>query len=162
MIRPGDRVLVKTTDEEIEGVLMQRPEIVPGNALILKLDSGYNVGIAKNKVKSINLLKASERPVATRREIKARADLPKVVILSTGGTISSKVDYKTGGTFPALTAEDFVINTPDILEYANIEARNISQVFSEDLTPKHWQKFATEIAKEIKKRYAINPLCGIG
>jgi glutamyl-tRNA(Gln) amidotransferase subunit D len=150
MIRPGDRVLVKTQDEELEGVLMQRPEIVPGNALILKLDSGYNVGIAKGKIKSIKLIRASEKPVAMKRFRQERKDLPKVVILSTGGTIASKVDYRSGAVYPAVTADDFVTNVPEILEYANIEARQIMQKWSEDLTPKDWAKIAKEVHKEIR------------
>lgn len=151
MIRPGDKLLVKTEDGEFEGILMQRPEIVPGNALIIKLDSGYNIGIAKNKIKSIKLLKAAEKVTPKKVGIKEKANLPKVVILSTGGTISSKVDYKTGGVFPALSAEDFVLNVPEILDYANIEARQISQVFSEDISAKNWANIAKEIEKEIKK-----------
>jgi len=151
MIKPGDKLLIKTDDGEFEGILMQRPEIVPGNALILKLDSGYNIGIAKNKIKSIKLLKAAEKTVQKKAGIREKSGLPKVVILSTGGTISSKVDYKTGGVSAALSAEDFVLNVPEILEYANIEARQISQIMSEDMTSKTWANIAKEIEKEIKK-----------
>ena len=151
MIRPGDKILIKTDDGEFEGILMQRPEIVPGNALIIKLDSGYNIGIAKNKVRSIKLIKAGKPEELKRPRVIERKNLPKITILSTGGTISSRVDYKTGGVYPALTAEDFVQSNPEVLDYANIDARRISQVFSEDLTPKNWINIAKEIHKEIKK-----------
>jgi len=151
MAKPGDSVKVITSDGTYEGILMPRPELVPGDALILKLDNGYNVGIAKNKIKRIQILKSAKEVKKTIKQIKPNPKLPNVTILSTGGTISSRVDYKTGGTFPALTVEDFVANAPKILDYANIQARPISQVWSEDLTPKVWAKIAKEIYSEIKK-----------
>jgi glutamyl-tRNA(Gln) amidotransferase subunit D len=151
MAKPGDTVKIITSDGTYEGILMPRPELVPGDALILKLDNGYNVGIAKNKIKRIQILEGAKEVKKTIKKIKPNPKLPNVTILSTGGTISSRVDYKTGGTFPALNVEDFVANAPEILNYANIQARPISQVWSEDLTPKIWAKIAKEIYSEIKK-----------
>jgi glutamyl-tRNA(Gln) amidotransferase subunit D len=151
MAKPGDTVKVITSDGTYEGILMPRPELVPGDALILKLGNGYNVGIAKNKIKKMQVLKQSKEVKKPLKKIKPNPNLPNVTILSTGGTISSRVDYKTGGTFPALNVEDFVANAPEILNYANIQARPISQIWSEDLTPKIWIKIAKEIYSEIKK-----------
>jgi len=85
-------------------------------------------------------------------KIKQSKKLPTVSILSTGGTISSKVDYKTGGTYASLTAEDFIQLEPKILKFANIRAKQIEQIMSEDMTPEHWIKIAKEVYKELNKK----------
>lgn len=144
-------VLVVTKKGEFKGILMQRPEIVKGNFIILKLDSGYNIGISKKNIKKIKLLKKAKKKKEKKIKIKRKENLPNISILSTGGTISCKVDYETGGVYPALSAEDFVRNVPEILEYANIDARQILKIPSEDFMPEHWVKIAKECYKEIKK-----------
>jgi glutamyl-tRNA(Gln) amidotransferase subunit D len=151
MAKPGDRVEIKTKEHSYEGVLMPRPKIFPGNAVILKLDSGYNIGILKGKIKKITVISKAREPKSAKISAKADKALPKVTILSTGGTISSKVDYLTGGVKPAIEAEDFITNVPEVLTKANITAKPVMQIFSEDITTKDWQKLAKAVYAEIKK-----------
>lgn len=150
MVKTGERVEIATENKTYQGILMPRPAILPGNAVILKLDTGYNIGIFKNKIKKIRTIgqaKSKEEKV----QLKQDKNLPKVTILSTGGTISSKVDYITGGVKPAMAAEDFVINVPEVVARANISAKSVMQILSEEVTPKDWQKLAKAIYAEIKK-----------
>ena len=64
MTKPGDKVKVITSDQEIEGILMPSEE----EFVVLKMDTGYNIGIDKKRVREIALL---EHP--QKREI----ELPK-------------------------------------------------------------------------------------
>ena len=49
------------------------------------------------------------------------SQLPNLSLLSTGGTISSKIDYRTGGVMPALTAKELNDSIPELKKIANID-----------------------------------------
>jgi len=83
----------------------------------------------------------------TRSEVK---DLPRVSILSTGGTIASKVDYRTGAVNPALTAQDLYDTVPELQRYANVNAKVIMSVLSENIRPNDWGKIARDVVTAIK------------
>src|SRR4051794_36072646 len=68
--------------------------------------------------------------------------LPKVVILSTGGTIASKHNAEKGGYQPALTGEDLVEAAPAVRTIAQIEVEQISNISSSDVTPAIWLQLA--------------------
>ena len=75
--------------------------------------------------------------------------LPKIVLIGTGGTIASYVDYRTGAVHPALSTSDMVNAVPEIRELANIDARVLFSIFSENMDPAHWQELAKAVAEEI-------------
>ncbi|MEA3514560.1 MAG: Glu-tRNA(Gln) amidotransferase subunit GatD [Nanoarchaeota archaeon] len=147
----GDYVKVITQDEEFDGILMPRPEIFDKNIIILKLDSGYNIGIDKAKIKKIELVKKYEPKKAKKHEIKFNKNLPTVLIISCGGTISSKLDYRTGGASADYAAEDFIQMCPELENIANIKTKKAFSLMSEDMNPKAWQKIAEMIHKELKQ-----------
>ncbi len=147
----GDYVKVTTQDEEFEGILIPRPAIFDKNIIILKLDSGYNIGIDKAKIKKIDLLKKYEPKEVKRHKIKFNKNLPTVLIISCGGTISSRLDYRTGGVCSDYTAEDFIQMCPELENIANIRAKKAFNLMSEDMIPKDWQKIAEMIHQELKQ-----------
>lgn len=146
----GDYVKVTTADEEFNGVLMPRPGIFDKDIIILKLDSGYNIGLDKAKIKKIELVKKYEPKKVKKHEIKFKKNLPTVSIISCGGTISSKLDYRTGGVSADYTAEDFIQMCPELEKIANIKAKKAFNLMSEDMNPKDWQKIAEMIHKELQ------------
>lgn len=145
----GDFVKIHTHDETIEGTLLPRPAILKGDFIVLKLENGYNIGIDKSKIKKTELLKKGTPPKNNKREIKKNLNLPKVSILSYGGTISSKIDYKTGGVYADLTAEDFVEMNPELENIANMTAKKELSMMSEDFDASIWQRIANDVAREI-------------
>lgn len=149
---PGDYVEVKTNDETYQGIYMPRAEMLEEGILVLKLDSGYNIGISESDIKGVKVLEDYKPKKPKKFVVKNNPDLPTVSILSFGGTISSKVDYKTGGTYADYTAEDFVQMCPELQDIANIKARKVMGMMSEDLTPSEWKVMAEEIEKELKKK----------
>ena len=146
----GDRVKVICRDEIVEGILIQRPEILPQNMVVVKLDSGYNIGIDKKKIKRIDVLQKYRPKKKKKIHIKINKKLPTVAVLSLGGTISSKVDYKTGAASAEFGAEDIVEMVPELKNVANIKAKKVMQIMSEDFTPTLYVKVAEEIAKALK------------
>lgn len=143
-----DKVKVKTSKEEFIGVLM--PDSI-NNKLVLKLESGYNVGIEKKKVKSIKVLEKVKVKKEISKKVKKNSKLPTISILHTGGTIASKIDYETGGVKAQFTPSEILKNIPELGKIANLDCKLISNVFSEDLTFKDYNKLAKEVEKEVKK-----------
>lgn len=149
MPKAGDRVKV-TAERVFEGILLPRPPVLDPDIVVLKLDSGYNVGISKKKVKRTELIKAYKGKTRRKHALKKNPKLPTVSVLSTGGTISSSVDYRTGGVAADFTAEDFVSMCPELLDIANLKARKLMSVMSEDMLPEDWIKIAKAVVEELK------------
>jgi len=146
----GDRIRVETSEETYDGILIPRPNLANDNYIVLKLDSGYNIGIKKAKIKKTTLLeKQPNKSSVSESEVKKDPKKPTITILSTGGTISSKVDYRTGGVYASYTAKDLLQAAPELENIANINSRFLMNVMSEDMNPKLWIKIAGEIAKEL-------------
>jgi len=146
---PGDVVKVHTEEETYEGILMPRPDIFEKDHTIIKLENGYNIGIENNKISKIEVVKKYERKDEKKHKISHKKGLPTVSILSFGGTISSRVDYRTGGVYADYTAEDFVEMIPELQNVANLKAEKVMGIMSEDMSPDDWQMMARRIAKDL-------------
>ena len=81
------------------------------------------------------------------------SSLPKILLLSTGGTIASKVDYRTGAVTPALTAADLNDAVPEITNIANVDTEVLFSEYSENLQPEHWFEIATRLDSLAKSDY---------
>jgi len=146
--KAGDRVRVITKDEIKEGILMPNEET---DSVVIKLDNGYNVGIDGKKIKEIKVVeKYKTKETSAKKEIKKDSKKPTIAILHTGGTIASKVDYRTGGVVASFTVEDFLSMFPEIKEIANIKSNLVSNMMSEDMRFTHYKKIGNAILKEIK------------
>jgi glutamyl-tRNA(Gln) amidotransferase subunit D len=77
--------------------------------------------------------------------------LPKVSIISTGGTIASRVDYVTGGVYAAMSSRDLLSIVPELADIAQIEADILYSVFSENINSDHWEGMAKRVAEKIKQ-----------
>lgn len=150
----GDYVEVKTKKGTFRGILLPKPKFEEENIVILKLDNGYNVGIIPESIKLIK--KRVSKEIARKKVIDSRKkDLKTVSIIGTGGTIASYVDYRTGAVHPAMSADDFVFAVPEIVNEANIRARLVFNILSENMKPQHWIEIAKAVKDEIEKSDGI-------
>lgn len=150
-VKAGDKVKLITADEEFLGILMPRPTLLEKGITVIKLESGYNIGIDNSKIKKIELVE-KYKPIAKHKEkLKKKRKLPTITMISTGGTISSRIDYRTGGVFADYTAEDFIAMCPELKEIANLKFKKIMNKMSEDLQPKDWVIIAKAVVKALKK-----------
>ena len=141
----GKRVRVKSGNRTYEGTVMPSPT----GSLVLKLDSGYNIGFVEYD--DVKIIGEDERLVKIEPPLERDPDKPTVSILSTGGTIASRVDYRTGAVTSQFTAEEIAMIVPEISDICNIEAREIFSILSENMKPEYWRTLAREIYREIKK-----------
>jgi len=156
----GDKIKVLTDSKEHIGTSLPRPEILDENILVLKLENGYNIGIDKKNIKSVELIEKYKRKQDKKEHVSEKKGLAKVSIVSTGGTISSKVDYKTGGTVADYTADDFLKMIPEMGNIANIKAVKSMNSMSEDMNDDEWKKIAKDIEKELSHADGIVVTCG--
>ncbi|RLE38991.1 Glu-tRNA(Gln) amidotransferase GatDE subunit D [Candidatus Woesearchaeota archaeon] len=159
MPKPGDRVKISTIDEVLEGILMPNEET---DTVVIKLDNGYNVGIDKKKIKKIDVIEEYKMiKVKEEKILKKNPKLPNITILHTGGTIASKVDYKTGGVVARFSPVELVAMFPELKKIANIESKLIANMWSDDLRVEHFGV----IAKAVKEEYsngAAGVIIGMG
>lgn len=117
----------------------------------MKLKNGYNIGLRADECE-IQLLQSSQesKPMDSDRPLRAKEGLPQVSILSTGGTIASKVDYRTGAVTSQFSAGEIISAIPELEEIANYRARVIYQILSENMRAEYWIKLAQSVAEEIR------------
>ena len=109
--------------EVFEGVLIPRSEYSDPRHIVLKMKNGYNIGISLDRTEKLEVIGEGEIPHFTKPSSPAsHTGLPKVAIISTGGTIASRVDYRTGAVQPALTAADLASVVPELSAIAEIDA----------------------------------------
>jgi len=148
----GDVIRVIKDQTTYEGLLIPRAEYGDDKHIVLKLKSGYNVGIRVTPTTHIEKVGAGVKPAFIPPPLpEQKLRLPRVAIISTGGTIASRVDYRTGGVRPALSASDLYSVVPELSEIAIIDAEILFSLYSENITPKHWSEIAKAAAKHIEK-----------
>lgn len=152
-MNPGDRVRVDRGTASYEGVLM--PSTTADN-FVVKLDGGYNVGIDRDDA-SVDVLESDSYDVESAQdgdsesEITFEDDLPTIALISTGGTIASTVDYRTGAVTAQFDAEDVLRAVPELAGRANYRGRVVANILSENMTPEVWTDLAEAVHEEIDK-----------
>ena len=149
----GDSVKI-LSDITYSGIIMPRYEHSDDKHIVLKLKSGYNVGLEIAKIENIEKIPSSEKNVDEPEKISKIEGLPKVLLLSTGGTIASKVDYRTGAVTPVLTAEELNSSVPELSKIANIDAEVLLSEYSENIMPENWLEIANKISSYANSDYS--------
>jgi glutamyl-tRNA(Gln) amidotransferase subunit D len=173
-ISVGDIINLRTSNnEDIIGILMPRYESADENHIVVKLKSGYNIGVETANIQSIvKIMPSQNQSVPSIQQVTSRVckttdasvrksldndkkheshtSLPKVALISTGGTIASKIDYRTGGVHPAISAADLYASIPELAKYAAVDPEVILNEYSENLMPEHWTLIANKIAEKIR------------
>ncbi|WP_048189733.1 Glu-tRNA(Gln) amidotransferase subunit GatD [Methanobacterium sp. SMA-27] len=146
----GDIIKITKNNVSYQGILLDRAEDPDDKHIVLKLDSGYNIGIDVGGALA-ELVTKGDKPnlKLTPLDIGKDVDKPDISIVSTGGTVASVVDYKTGAVHPAFTADDLIRANPELLVHANINGEAILNILSENMKPEYWVKTARSVADEI-------------
>src|ERR687894_1605321 len=143
----------------MSGLLMPRYESASDDYIVIKLKSGYNTGIHVGKIKSITKLSGKDKEEedvisVTTSAVSTNQNLPKIALISTGGTIASKIDYRTGGVHAALSADELYESVPELASRASVDPEVLMSEYSENLRPEHWTLIAEKVVEKIKtKKY---------
>jgi glutamyl-tRNA(Gln) amidotransferase subunit D len=142
--KPGDYVRLRLALEEIEGTVLESAD---SSILLLKLKTGYNIGINRENILAGRALKKfSEEKV--RVTVEKNKSLPSIGLVITGGTIASKLDPRTGGVKPLTDVYEFLRFYPELSQIVNVKVIETPfMVFSEQMTSEHWTKIAECVQK---------------
>ncbi len=151
-IAEGDTIRIVKGDSEFTGILMPRPKIGDASCAVIKQKSGYNIGIEitpDTKVFLVSKVEGAQNTNAGEQdETPVESDF--VSFLGCGGTIASKIDYRSGAVYPAFSASEIVGSFPEIAKITQIRSKMLFSIFSEDMNSYHWQQIAYQIEDQIK------------
>ncbi len=149
-IKIGDFIKIVTKTTEYSGNILPRYEYSNEEFIVIKMSNGYNIGIDSNSITSVKKIESGEEPkFIPPLKPDVKETLPKISILGTGGTIASRIDYKTGAVNPAFSAEELYSIIPELSAYANINTELISNIASEQMNPENWKNMAEKIIEKI-------------
>jgi len=146
----GQKVKLITKKGNFECIVLESPR---EDILLVKLDSGYNIGIREEDVLDVKILrtKKSEKILEDKNKKVVKSsdkNLPNIALVVTGGTISSRLDSKTGGVKWLTNPEELLSFYPELLKIANVKKIEVPFVKgSENMDSKDWSAVAENVAK---------------
>jgi glutamyl-tRNA(Gln) amidotransferase subunit D len=147
-------VTLHTARGTFSGLLLPRSETSDELHLVLKLSSGYNIGIRHDTVQSISKTGYREADYKIpEREFPRTPDSPCVKLFGTGGTIASRLDYRTGAVIPAFTPGELYGSVPELADLCNLETEELFGVFSENMGPEQYLMLAERTGEAIADGY---------
>jgi len=144
--------LVETSRGNFEGTILPRAENDDDQHIVMKIITGYNIGIDVQtilKMKETGYKKANYK--IPEKEFPTTPGLPRVKLFGTGGTIASRLDYRTGAVIPAFSPGELYGAVPELAEICNLETEKVFAVFSENMGPDQYISLAKAIGREIEK-----------
>ncbi|MBD3401114.1 MAG: Glu-tRNA(Gln) amidotransferase subunit GatD [Candidatus Coatesbacteria bacterium] len=145
-----------TTDTgEFSGIILPRSEQADDRHIVLKMITGYNIGIAVERINGIveHDYKEAHYKIP-EQEFPFDPVKPNVTLLGTGGTIASRLDYRTGAVIPAFSPGELYGACPELADICNLETKKLFGVFSENMGPEQYMITAREIAEQIEQGVA--------
>jgi glutamyl-tRNA(Gln) amidotransferase subunit D len=144
----------ETTRGRFEGLLLPRSETSDELHLVLKLESGYNIGIRHDTVRSLKKTGYREAHYQIPEQaFPTDPSNPDVKLLGTGGTIASRLDYRTGAVIPAFSPGELYGSVPELADICNLETEKLFGVFSENMGPAEYLVLAEKIGEAIGEGY---------
>ncbi|GAB1419826.1 Glu-tRNA(Gln) amidotransferase subunit GatD [Bacteroidales bacterium] len=150
-VRVWGQVEANTTRGLFSGTVLPRAENDDDQHIVLKMNTGYNVGINIStllSMKETGYKKAQYKIL--EKEFPFTTGLPRVKLFGTGGTIASRLDYRTGAVIPAFSPGELYGTVPELAEICNLETEKIFAIFSENMGPKQYITLAQAIAREVE------------
>ncbi len=151
-VRVWGQAEVQTTRGLFQGTILPRSENDDDKHIVMKIITGYNIGIdvlTITGMKETGYKKANYK--IPEKEFPYSEGLPKVKLIGTGGTIASRLDYRTGAVIPAFSPGELYGAVPELADICNLTTEKVFAVFSENMAPDNYKKLAIAIGKEIEK-----------
>ncbi|MBN1327983.1 MAG: Glu-tRNA(Gln) amidotransferase subunit GatD [Candidatus Heimdallarchaeota archaeon] len=138
-----------------KGVILPRGQHGDDKHIVVKVSSGYNVSFDLDSIIEIKELGKIEADYKIPdKKFSKDPNKPIIALIGTGGTVASRLDYRTGAVIPAFSTQELYNSVPEIRDLCNLETRTIFQKFSENIEPTDWITIANEIVSCIEN---INP-----
>ena len=153
-VRVWSIVRAKTEQGEFEGLVLPRSETADAEHLVLKLGSGYNVGVRHDRIRELVEIGFREAIYKIpEQDFPTNPGLPRVILFGTGGTIASRLDYRSGAVIPAFSPGELYGSVPELADICNLETEKLFAVFSENMGPKEYIVLAQRIGEAVREGY---------
>ncbi len=140
----GDYVRLRLALKEVEGRVLESSD---SGILLLKLNSGYNIGINRENILGGRVLRKFKEE-KEKFELPETRGLKNIGMIVTGGTIAAKLDTKTGGVSWLTDVSEFAKFYPEMFRIVNVTKLEIPfMAASESMTFEHWTKIAESCEK---------------
>jgi glutamyl-tRNA(Gln) amidotransferase subunit D len=150
-IRVWSQTEIDTTRGQFVGTVLPRAENDDDLHIVVKIPTGYNIGVDINTIndmKETGYAKANYK--IPEKEFPYTKGLPAVKLFGTGGTIASRLDYRTGAVIPAFSPGELYGAVPELADICNLTTEKLFAVFSENMGPAQYKALAIAIGKEIE------------
>ena len=124
------------------------------DAITVKLGSGYNITLNRDSFKVIREYPPESLEKDSRTEINQECGEDGICILTTGGTIGSSVDYKTGAVKPVKDIS-YLYNFVNNIDQFKLYHENIENMLSENVDAGKWLTFARKARDAMKKGNSV-------
>jgi glutamyl-tRNA(Gln) amidotransferase subunit D len=149
-VRVWGQAETETTRGLFKGTVLPRSENDDDQHIVIKIETGYNIGIDITTItgmKETGYNKANYK--IPEKEFPYSDDKPNVKLFGTGGTIASRLDYRTGAVIPAFSPGELYGAVPELADVCNIKTEKLFAVFSENMGPDQYKILAKAIGDEI-------------
>ena len=137
-----------------EGLVLPRSETSDAEHLVLKLPTGYNIGLRHDQIVSMDVVGFREAHYKVPEKAFPVDPLkPNVKLFGTGGTIASRLDYRTGAVIPAFTPGELYGSVPELADVCNLQTEKLFGVFSENMGPTQYLALAENVGQAIREGY---------
>ncbi|MFC1680026.1 Glu-tRNA(Gln) amidotransferase subunit GatD [Elusimicrobiota bacterium] len=151
-VRVWSDVTLESTRGRFAGTILPRSETADTEHVVLKLSNGYNVGLRSDTITKMTEKGYKEANYRIpEKEFPHDPAKPKVKLFGTGGTIASRLDYRTGAVIPAFSPGELYGSVPELADICNLETEKLYSVFSENMGPEQWIGTARAVGEEIAK-----------
>lgn len=134
-----------------DGVILPRSETFDDLHIVIKMRTGYNVGLHIDRIREIKELGYAEAFYKIpEKAFPYDPAKPNVTLLGTGGTIASRLDYRTGAVIPAFTPGELYGAVPELADIANLTTLKLFGVFSENMAKEQYIELAQAIGAQIE------------
>ena len=145
-----DIIQIKTGEGDYEGIVLPRNEYSAPEYIEIKLENNYNIGIKASDIKEIKKIgkKEAHYKIPEKKFPKSK-NLPNIILLGTGGTVASRLDYTTGAVIPSFTPGELFSAVPELADICNLETEIVFEILSENMRPEYWQQLAQKVEKAV-------------
>jgi glutamyl-tRNA(Gln) amidotransferase subunit D len=154
----GQEVEITTPEGRVwRGTLVPSHEMSGERIVQLKLASGYNVGIRVDPADHVVVVPS---PTVADGSVAAESDVPRappqkpptdggpwIALLTTGGTIASRIDYRTGGVRPVRQESELLAFYPGLEKDGPVRIRSVFDRLSEEIGPADWVVLAEDVGR---------------
>jgi len=150
-VRVWGQTEMETTRGTFTGTVLPRSINDDAEHIVIKVITGYNIGVDVNTIISMKETGYKKANYAIpEKQFPYTEGLPHVKLFGTGGTIASRLDYRTGAVIPAFSPGELYGAVPELADICNLDTEKLFAVFSENMGPTQYIALAHAIQREVE------------